>query len=504
MLTAPFRALRRKSVGASLASSIFAFALSVASLAAQAQMPNECCPVIPVEGPIHSCIPDDGERFYLPFVVQPPPTVTFPSYATVMLEPGLLGVSTTADPVVDGAVVFLDPGRGTTNADTYGGLTRLIPMPVVESGLVGLGNLYHSLFVIDVSRPAWDGSGTHLRSLSSSYELPVPWMNASDLDGGGFAVQPRPGTMPGLYILQVGGSFYHYGSPLETGANPQSTAMYLESNVQQWQGGGEEDDDEDEKSRTAIVGKPSRGPSASPRPATPTILYNQLTGAWLYLFPAAGSTPAYVEVRHVDGTVARFDSFDPYVSTWTPSGPTRKLWRLTEVRDTYDNVATYAYNTLNQLTSITFPSGISQHFAWSSSSSLSWPNWSSSDDRVEISYQYNSTSPTEVAARTWGLVFQSSGSAYGGRHFGGRLFRTYSPSRNSLAEMSSVGPYTSVSSANRAVQIVHEFAYVPASGSNPAIMVETQRAHSGTPFDATITSPSDLPNRDKGVSTSLQ
>jgi hypothetical protein len=126
------------------------------------------------------------------------------------------------------ATQFLDAGRGDMVIDTYGGQTRGIPMPVVDSGLIGLGNLYHSQFVVDMSASAWSGTGTHLRSADTTYDLPVPWMNAGDLDGGGYAVQPRPGTMPGLYILQVGNNFYHYGSPLDSGANPQTTAVYLE------------------------------------------------------------------------------------------------------------------------------------------------------------------------------------------------------------------------------------------------------------------------------------
>jgi len=462
-------------------------------------MPNECCPAVPVEGPIgkivFEVVPQNFQH-----VVQPPITgVPSVRYAEVMLHSGVPAIGTTANPLFDPSVVLHEAGRGNMTIDTYGGQVRSIPMPVVESGLIGLGNLYHSQFVVDMSAPAWNGTGTHLRSAGTAYDLPVPWMNAADLDGGGYAVQPRPGTMPGLYILQVGNNFYHYGSPLDSGANPQTTAVYLEGNVVEPSGGGggEEDEDDDESSEKRVALPTRRGPSASdPRLPTVVIRHNQLTGAWLYWFPGSGN-PGYIEVRHVDGTVARFDWFNPYVSTWTPPGPTRTLWRLTEVRDPYDNVATYAYNSTHQLTSITFPSGISQHFTWSSSatSSPAWPNSTSGYDRLEISYQYNGSLPSEVASRTWGLVFESNGSSYGGRHFGGRLFRTYSPSRNTLADLSAAGPYTSVASASRTVQIVHEFTYVPASTSNPDIMIEAQRAHSGTPFDATISSPSDLPDR---------
>jgi hypothetical protein len=56
--------------------------------------------------------------------------------------------------------------------------------------------------------------------------IPVPDVASNALVGDGHGLQPRPGTMPGLYILQVAGDFYHYGGPLETGADPQSTAHY--------------------------------------------------------------------------------------------------------------------------------------------------------------------------------------------------------------------------------------------------------------------------------------
>lgn len=101
-------------------------------------------------------------------------------------------------------------------------------MPVVEDGIMGLADLYHQWLKVDMSYTAWDGSGT---SLTDS-DIPTPDMAASSLatdpNDGALKVQPRPGTMPGLYLYydNESGDYYHYGSPVESGANPQTTAVY--------------------------------------------------------------------------------------------------------------------------------------------------------------------------------------------------------------------------------------------------------------------------------------
>lgn len=343
----------------------------------------------------------------------------------------------------DGKPVCRDAGSGPTNVTTYGSAQRYIPMPTVEDGMMGLARLYHGTLVVDASYTAIDGTGSSL----TGGDLPLVDMDSAHLIGSGsevgLAVQPRPGTMPGLYVLQENDNFFQYGGPIESGANPQTTAVYIDPG------------------------------DSVPAP----VLTNNLSGAQLWRYMSA--SPQYIEIKHVDGSVARFDSFQPYNGGYIPS--TRTLWHVTQVRDPYDNIATYEYDGLYRLIHINFPSGLTQTFDYGPS----WGTWGSGYDRLEISYAQGSTA---LSARTWGVVFSGVTGTSGGHHFGSRLYRTYSAQRVVLEDPTSGQPHSIGSGSTVTGQVVYELTY----DLTNRILKEFQSIHTGTTFAQTLTSPSGL------------
>ncbi|MBL8723216.1 MAG: hypothetical protein JNK49_04180, partial [Planctomycetes bacterium] len=335
----------------------------------------------------------------------------------------------------DGDPTVHDAGNGRLLVTTYGSAVRVLPFPTMHTGLSGIAQLYVSQFRFDVSYTAWTGSSALLTA-----NLPMPDMLASHLDAGAGAVQPRPGTMPGLYLYQTGGHFYLYGAPLESGANPQATGDF-----------------------TNITD------------AGPSIYRNQLSGAELWHYTSA--SPPYVEVKHIDGSVAKFASFNPYNTTTSGT-----LWRIAEVRDPYDNVSTYSYSSSHQLTSIAFPSGLRMDFDYA-------PSWAwSGSSCLEISYRQIDV---QLTGQTWGMVFSGAQGTAGGTHFGERLVRTYSPARKVLKDQATAGSPHSIASMSAATvngQIVHLFSY----DATNRIYREKQAVHTGTAFAQTISSPTEI------------
>ena len=363
----------------------------------------------------------------------------------------------------DASSIIHDAGSGKTVVTTYGAAEREILMPVVEDGMMGLATLYHRWLKVDASYSAWDGSGTSLEGGS----IPTPNMDAANLatdpDDGAWKVQPRPGTMPGLYLYydNTEGAYYHYGGPIDSGASPQSTAIYK---LEEGGGGG------------GMFAPAFLGPWAT------TIYTNNLSGAQLWHY--GGATVPYIEIKHVDGTVARFDSFDPYKAGYSPSGV---LWRVTSVRDPYDNAATYTYTGNHRLEQIEFPSGYIQKFNYNPG----WSGWSGiGADLLEITYERKVPSQANLVLplRTWGVAFMGTLGTSGGRHFGKRLYRTYSATRRVLHDPPSSAPYTWSSDPYVDGQIVHELSY----DTTNRILLETQSVHTGTAFAATLSATSPL------------
>jgi hypothetical protein len=327
-----------------------AFGLSGPGLRAQCGMiPNECCPPESVTSffsaplAVANALMAQFEQDVPMTSPEGPPSSTTSDPGTVSL-PGQATCSPDRTRPVD------TPGQSVPNVSTYGGVEKTVTTPVIDDGLTGIASMYQPRFVVDGSFPAWAGNGTSIKG-----DLPRPDLDVNLLAGGNQAaetVQPRPGTVPGLYLLQVGDNFYHYGGPLESGANPQTTAVYAQS----------------------LTSEPDL-----------VVLTNNLSSAQLWFFPTASSGPesalGVVEIRHSDGTVAAFESFVPYVNPQTLPG--QRLWRVTSVRDPYDNVAWFSYNHLHQLDEVVYPSGMKQEFdflpAWKA-------NFPQGDDCIEVRY----------------------------------------------------------------------------------------------------------------------
>lgn len=352
-----------------------------------------------------------------------------------------------------------DAGVGLTTVSVYGTAERRIPMPEISSGLQGVAALYHRALVVDVTNTAWDGSSPNLKGGG----IPLPNLDPanlqSDVPGSGRSLQPRPGTMPGLYLYSEGnGKFYQYGGPISTGANPQNAAVYGDSTVLAGSGGpggsGEEG--------------PVHGP---PMPAT-LVYTNNLSGAQLWHYQAGN----YYEVKHVDGSVARFDVFTPWTAAYAslPANAGKIMLRVTSVTDPYDNKADYVYDTQARLDEIRFPSGLTQKFEWDAT----WNGWTGNAyDMLGVEYsqdRFGGQGPVPLPDLTWGLVFHKSGSRH---HFGAKLFRTYSAKRDIVDDKGS-GHFASPPASTQG-HVVHELIYSSATGS-PDVLDEWQRIDSGS------------------------
>lgn len=154
----------------------------------------------------------------------------------------------------------------------------------------------------------------------------------------------------------------------------------------------------------------------------------------------------YVEIRHSDGTIARFE----HAST---GGQQYEIWRLDKVTDPFDNVTDYSYNaTTGWLTSILYPSGIREDWTYGENP----PGWDTSDagySYIQVSY-YDTVTSTALGGSpspTWGMVFKDvPGTNF--THFIGQLVRIYHPEMKFL--VSPTAPLT-VTTAYWARPVTH-------------------------------------------------
>lgn len=356
------------------------------------------------------------------------------------------------------------PQWNTTSYVTTEGLTTgTIAVPTVGTGLQGLAEIYRSDVLVNLSLPSWDGSGGVL----TGGETPIPPAHLLAEPG---SLQPRLGNMPGLYLYQdtTNNEFYHYGTPVETGVAPDTTAHYTEISSQSF-----------------------GGPSSAP-----TVYINQLSGAQMHYF--ASATPAYTEVRHVDGTVARFESI-PLV--WSSgSQQSNVLWHLKEIRDPYDNVATYVYDSAAnaRLIRIEYPSGLHESYDYSPSWVNSWAGGSTVTG-LEVSYTQNGIADS---SQNWGMVFEHSFSGNRGSHFGGRIKYVLRSVERVLLEQSET-PYSINTNSTVNGQIVDRFSYALAQGSSPSRVSQYHAVHTGTAFVGPTTSDPALPEVERYRTTSL-
>ncbi|MFN9306451.1 MAG: hypothetical protein ACK6DT_10310 [Planctomycetota bacterium] len=184
------------------------------SLRAQCiQMPNECCSDSNVAVVVMS-VPGA-----MPMVLAVATQVSLPATndsaqgpaASSLLDAGAPGFTTGSTCDIGPDVPAPDAGTGATVVSTHGAVRYHLPMPSVHTGLSGLAQLYPGVLVMDVSAGVYkSGTPGHLKGFSPNDptgRLPVPDFNPELLDGGVSGLQPRPGTMPGLYVYQVGSTY---------------------------------------------------------------------------------------------------------------------------------------------------------------------------------------------------------------------------------------------------------------------------------------------------------
>jgi len=363
-----------------------------------------------------------------------------------------------------------------------GASTVIVAGPKRMTGLMGMADLYQAAFRVTISPPSWDGGGGVL----FDNEIPVPDVEHLEEPG---ALQPRPGTMPGMYIYcdTDADAYYQYGGPLDLGANPQETAWFTpqgphSGRVEPMESG----------SHTG-----SSSGSNQPLVLSASTYRNQLSGSQLVVFRNA--SPPYIEVRHVDGTVARFERVRPtYQSGYGNGNDT--LWHLVQVRDGYDNIATYHYDsaTAGRLLRIEYPSGLHEKYDYAPSWDGSWPTANQSSS-VEITYMQDGIA---IPGRTWGMVFDQGYGGTSGSAFGGRLAYTIEPQREILLDQGAT-PYAIDNSATVSAQVVRRIAYQLASGGSPSSVSKYQGVHTGTPFLGPLVSASGTPELQTSQTTFL-
>lgn len=123
----------------------------------------------------------------------------------------------------------------------------------------------------------------------------------------------------------------------------------------------------------------------------------------------------YIEIKHVDGTVAR------YTNTGIENAEAKlQWWQLNWVKDPFDNKTTYHYYTDRRLRCIEYATGIYEHWNWS-------PDWLSAwtgHRGIEATYSTSSAAnPSELPHLTWYMVFEDGGTNE--YFFAGRLKRVY-------------------------------------------------------------------------------
>lgn len=106
----------------------------------------------------------------------------------------------------------------------------------------------------------------------------------------------------------------------------------------------------------------------------------------------------FIEVRHFDGTIARYDYTSATV-TRPDTTAVGRFWQLTSVLDPYDNKTTYSY-TNTRLNTVTYPNGLEAHWNWFPS----WiSNWGAGHSGIEVTYEHNGA---VLPGLNWAMVFE--------------------------------------------------------------------------------------------------
>jgi RHS repeat-associated protein len=142
--------------------------------------------------------------------------------------------------------------------------------------------------------------------------------------------------------------------------------------------------------------------------------------------PQAGSegeSDEHLEVRHTDGTIARFD----FVESASSSGDTYGVWRLEQILDPYDNLVDYVYDLQGRLQKVVYPNGIEERWnhAPDPDDFDGWVGLGGTPSFLEITYVDTTLpTPTAISGISMGLVFDGPG------QFRSPLRRIYYPAES--------------------------------------------------------------------------
>lgn len=131
-------------------------------------------------------------------------------------------------------------------------------------------------------------------------------------------------------------------------------------------------------------------------PGRPLVAASNRSGAqlWWHL-PNPHGTPhpdSFIEVRHWDGTVARYELKPDMVVHRFGGDQVRlgKVWQLKKTTDPYDNVTLYTYDPAGRLTRVSYPNGVYAHWNWNPS----WTaNWGTGHSGIEIRHSTSDLAP---------------------------------------------------------------------------------------------------------------
>jgi RHS repeat-associated protein len=143
-------------------------------------------------------------------------------------------------------------------------------------------------------------------------------------------------------------------------------------------------------------------------PTMPLVFGSDLTGATLWLHNFWDPQTRYMEIKHVDGTIAIFE--------YAQSVQTVDAWRLKAVVDPYDNRADYIYDGQGRLDEVHYPTGICEVWTYANAPT----GWTADHSSVIVTYEDPLDSSVDLSAHTWGIVFQNVGSK---THFHGKVLR---------------------------------------------------------------------------------
>lgn len=178
---------------------------------------------------------------------------------------------------------------------------------------------------------------------------------------------------------------------------------------------------------------PPAAHTPSPEAFHPIVFPSRKSGAQLWWHAPLSEVPAlapeYIEVKHFDGTIARFEKVtlggQLQQISYAPSGaPSRvgQRWRLAWVQDPFGNNTVYEYeNTNGRLERVIHPNGIEEVWNWAPAWAGPGTPWGANSSGLEISYHRSSGGTSVAVGAPLRMVFENTSTNQSLTHFAGDL-----------------------------------------------------------------------------------